>query len=38
VKSSAFPSPSLCPVCLQLGRLVCIFKGFVEVFERGVGA
>jgi hypothetical protein len=38
VESGAFPSPALCPVCLQLGGLVCVLESLVEVFERGVGA
>jgi len=38
VKSGAFPSPALCPVGLQLSGLVRVLEGFVEVFERGVGA
>lgn len=38
VERGALAAPALRPVGLQLGGLVGVLEGLVEVFERGVGA
>ena len=38
MQSSPFTAPALSPIRLYLSGLLCIRQGFVEVFERGVGA